>query len=455
MLFEGRKFLKKIDGAAVLMQTLLGLAIMVAMTPVILSQIKKYNESINREEVISQMSLLQKAVTSYISFDRTSVPMGCVVRNANGIRTILKDYGGEKIVSPNKFGQSYNFITCKRQVGSVDDPQYAIDAAVFAFGDVDDLTLNGIGEYLFDQGVVLSNNDHAELTNYNAKLSATLKSEIVKQIGTKGALVMFVSDGFMVSDYLYINKGPGGSNAVNTMLANIDMNNHSLVNVYNAKGTVLNIIKDLKVAGLAGKNLSIADSVLGGVFSIENTAPFATGDVIQIITDNININSLQVENAEFSKISLDPGDLKTENLETDTLTVEGNVNVVADGENWQFGASNVEADSLMSNGTKTNVFKNITLKDDETSSEKQESYIYYGKVNESGAFDNAASGILNLSGMSEVTDICWDGGVGGVVGGPSCLSDQVRSVYNRILLEWRHYDCVATKGIWYNNSCKY
>ena len=112
MLFEGKKFLKKIDGAAVLMQTLLGLAIMVAMTPVILSQIKKYNESINREEVISQMSLLQKAVTSYISFDRTSVPMGCVVRNANGIRTILKDYGGEKIVSQNKFGQSYNFITC-------------------------------------------------------------------------------------------------------------------------------------------------------------------------------------------------------------------------------------------------------------------------------------------------------------------------------------------------------
>ena len=147
---------------------------------------------------------------------------------------------------------------------------------------------------------------------------------------------------------------------------------------------------------------------------------------------------------------MDPGDLKTENLETDTLTVEGNVNVVADGENWQFGASSVEADSLMSNGTKTNVFKNITLKDDETSSEKQESYIYYGKVNESGAFDNVASGILNLSGMSEVTDICWTEG-----GGSSCLSDRVRLVYNRILLEWRHYDCVANKGIWYNSSCKY
>ena len=39
MLFESKKILRKIDGGAVLMQTLLGLAIMIAMTPLITIQV--------------------------------------------------------------------------------------------------------------------------------------------------------------------------------------------------------------------------------------------------------------------------------------------------------------------------------------------------------------------------------------------------------------------------------
>ncbi len=430
MHFYSRNLLKKAQSGAVLMQVLLGLAIMVAMTPVIMNQIRQYNESINREEVITQMTLLQKAVTSYISFDRTDIPDGCVVKTGNEMINLLQDYGGEKIATSNKFGQVYSFITCKKQIGTVDEPADIIEAAVFAYGDVDDITLNSIGEYLFDQGVVLSTIDHTELTNYKAKLSPTLKTEISKIIGNQGALVMFVSDGFAVSDYLYINKGPGDSVVVNTMLANLDINNNNLIDVFNANGTVINILSSMKVAGLAGKNLSIADSVLDGVFSIENTAPFPDAKM-QIKPKTVNINSLKVQDAEFSNIELDPGDLEAENLETNELVVEGELNVVSSSGNvdsgWSFGASDVVAESLDSNGPVANKFNTINLKDNEGI----ETYIYDGTMYSYGDFDPSSSSKLNLSGVSEVVDICWAGG--------NCISTQLQNIYNKLLELWALY----------------
>lgn len=442
MSFEGKNSFKKNDGGAVLLQTLLGLGLMVAMTPIILSQIRKYNESINREEVISQMSLLQKAVTSYISFDRTSVPNGCVVKSGNEMKNLLSDYGGERIATSNAFGQTYSFITCKKTIGSGENSSDIIEAAIFANGEVDDLTLNSIGEYLFDQGVVLSNNDHIELTNYNAKLSSTLKNEISNVIGSRGALVMFVSDVFMVSDYLYINKGPGGTTSVNTMLANINMNGNSLVDVYKANGSTLNIMNNLRVAGLAGKQLELADSTVTGILSIENTEPFSpdsSDDSMKITTNTIDINSLQVTNANVLNAFFDPGDLKTNQLDTKTLIIEGDLNVVpvaGEGKEpvWNFAASNVLADNLYSKGSVSNKFANIYLKDDE---DGVESYIYDGTFIENGLyFEPNKSSKISLSGVSEVVDICVNGSTSGSY---NCLSTNVINIYNQILSLWTKF----------------
>ncbi|MGN0929355.1 MAG: hypothetical protein ACI4N3_01810 [Alphaproteobacteria bacterium] len=444
MLFKGKNSLKKSDGGAILLQTLLGLGLMVAMTPIILNQIRKYNESVNREEVVSQMSLLQKAVTSYISFDRTSVPSGCVVKSGNEMKDLLSDYGGERISTSNAFGQTYSFITCKKTINAGENSSDIIEAAIFASGEVDDLTLNSIGEYLFDQGVVLSNIDHTELTNYNAKLSQTLKTEISKVIGNHGALVMFVSDAFMVSDYLYINKGPGGTTVVNTMLADINMNGNSLIDVYKANGTTLDVLQNLKVAGLAGKKMEIADTTVSGIISIENTQPFVTESSdtnMNIITDTVDINSLQVENVNVLNAVFDPGELKTEKLETQNLVVEGDVNVVEgtstseDGgsaiSGWNFAASNVEVDNLSSKGTVSNQFSNIYLKDGE---DEVESYIYDGTFN-NNMFDIDESTKINLSGISEVYDICYLSGIK-----TECISDKLVNFYDIILNLWKKYN---------------
>ena len=437
MIFKRINSLHKNDGGAVLLQTLLGLGIMVAMTPVILNQIRKYNDSVNREAVISEMSLLQKAVTSFISFDRTAIPNGCMVKNGAEMKNMLSDYGGERLAISNAFGQNYSFVTCKRQVVAGDSSSDIIEAAIFAHGNVNDLTLNSIGEYLFDQGVVLSNNDHVELTNYNARLSDTLKEQIINTIGNQGALVMFVSDAFMISDYLYINKGPGGTTSVNTMLTDINMNGNSLVDVYKANGTNLNIMRSMKVAGLAGKDLNLANSKVNGTFSIENTAPFVSDEPMKVTTDSIDISSLQVDDAEFLKVAFDPGDLKVNEMKTSNVVVNGDLNVVSseegeEGPIWNFGASNVEADNLYSTGSVSNVFKNIVLKDDE---DNIESYIYDGNVSFTGNFTEASS-MINLSGMSEVYDICY---FADNLNMSVCLSSILKGFRNELVGLWNKY----------------
>ena len=450
MLFESKKILRKIDGGAVLMQTLLGLAIMIAMTPLILGQIRKYNESIHREEVVAQLKLLQKAVTSYIAFDRTQIAEGCTLYDIAGIKDKLKDYGGEKIVSPNQFGQNYYFVTCKEVFQGANaemkqEEDSRIDAVVFASGGgVDDITLNSIGEYLFDQGAVLSTNTHDLLANYEVKLNEALKTEIVKKIGNEGALLMFVSDAFQVSDYLYRTTGPGGSTVVNTMLTDINMLGHNLLNVGSAQGTQLEIRKDLKVSGVAGKELRIMESEFTGAiptFSIENFEPFEMGlsnNIIPISAENINVTSLEVDDATFERVDLPIGELKTKTLETETLNVEGDVSIVPNTNNWEFGAKEVTASTINSKGTTANVFDKVALNRYVNGNEKA-SFIYWGKVDSNGNFDSYDSGVLNLSGVSEVTDICWFKGAG-EGGGSSCLSENVNSIYQRIRTAWNNYN---------------
>ena len=220
------------------------------------------------------------------------------------------------------------------------------------------------------------------------------------------------------------------------MLANINMNGNSLVDVYKANGSILNVMNNLKVSGLAGKKMSFADSKISGVFSIENTMPFVNDEPMKVVSDSIDISSLQVDNAEFFKILFDPGDLKSEQLVSDNIVIEGELSVVPSntesGESsWNFGASDVVADNLYSAGSVSNVFSNIVLKDDE---DGFESYIYDGTVSLTGEFTDASSKI-NLSGVSEVYDICTLNSSGSY----TCLSDYIKNYRKKLVDLWNKY----------------
>ena len=65
-----RKYLKKVCGGAIMFQVLLGLGLMVVMSPMIFTQIQKYNEEIRREEVVNHLGKWQKAASSFIVFEK-------------------------------------------------------------------------------------------------------------------------------------------------------------------------------------------------------------------------------------------------------------------------------------------------------------------------------------------------------------------------------------------------
>lgn len=428
---------------AVLMQALLGLAVMVAMSPVVFDQIRKYNEDINQEEVMAQMTLLQKAVVSYISFDKKGVPNGCNVLSGKPMVDVLVDYGGEHLPTSNAFGQEYYFLTCKVANQTVGENEKVVEAVVFASGEMDDLVLNGIGQYLFDQGGVIANRNvelEAELgksrwrSNYDTVLSKKLIEEIENIIGDNGALVMFVSDTFFFSDYLYIHS-MGTATDFNTMLVDLNMNDNNLQNVSRAEGTKLIISRELHTSGLAGVNIVFNKSKLedNSVLSLENKdrEPFV-GSTISVYPQKVKIYEMEVDNAEFKSINLDSGDFETDVLEAQKITVHGNLTIV-DNESWKFGASEVEAFSLTSLGPVSNDFGVVNMKDDE---DGLESFIYSGVFNIDGYYDDDKSSKINLSGMSEVVDVCSETG---------CISEQVFKIYDDILVLWDSYGQIEIK----------
>ena len=110
------------------------------------------------------------------------------------MKTVLSDYLGNPIPpTSNAFGQEYSFITARN--GDM------IEALVVASGGgVDELVLNGIGQYLFDKGAVLAS-DGVLLSDLS--LSQTLLNEAKKMVSPTlgGALLMFVNDAFFSSDF--------------------------------------------------------------------------------------------------------------------------------------------------------------------------------------------------------------------------------------------------------------
>ncbi|MDR2098673.1 MAG: hypothetical protein LBO78_01450 [Rickettsiales bacterium] len=425
-MFVTRSVLKNSEGGGVLLQVLLGLGVMVAMTPLILSQVRKYNEQINREEVVAQMQLIRKAVTSYVSFDKSQVPGGCQTKDGAAMKSALSNYGGNDLATLNSFGQTYYFITCKSASGVGGD---IIEAAVGARGGgLSDVVLNGIGQYLFDQGAVLAS-DGEWLSNYSINLSAGLKSHISADPIYHGSLVMYVSDAFMLSDYLHINPmavGATDSQMVNTMLTSLNMNGHNMLGIKNANGTKLAISKDLKVSALAGQTATFSPSPfsVAGVVEIQSGHPdtFISGK-LPISPQSVDINKIETgDGVKVKHIDMEDGDLDTARLEVKKLSVSGDVNIISrPGDAALFEAKSLSADTLDSSGPGVNRFAAIKLNDDVAGSH---SYIYEGMLDGSGAYREDSSSVINLSGVSEVVDVCWKSG---------CLSTKVQATHQSLM----------------------
>jgi hypothetical protein len=420
------RHVRRNDRGAVLLQVLLGLGIMVAMTPLILSQARKYSEQIKREEVVAEMQLIRKAVSSYISFDKNKVPDNCVLKEGDDMKGVLENYGGKDLAKGNGFGETYYFVTCKNPLADG-----IVEAVVGAYGGgLDEVTLNGIGQYLFDQGAVLSN-DGEWLSNYSISLSGSLKNYLLSDSKYKGSLVMYVSDAFMLTDYLHVNKMTNGTTdnqMVNTMLASLNMNEKSMQNVKDADGTKLIVSKELKVSSLAGQTATFSPSSfsVSGVVEVQSsTANTFSAGKLPILPEAIDISKLELaEEAKVRYINMEKGDLSTETLEVGVLSVAGDVELVGrPGDPATFDAAKVSADTLNSSGPGVNAFANITMNDNVV--EGAHSYIYGGELNMNGAYIDSSSSVINLSGVSEVVDVCWDTG--------GCLSTKVQATYDALL----------------------
>ncbi len=420
-----RKYFVKSCGGAVLFQVLLGLGLMVVMSPVIFNQIKKYNEGIQREEVISHMETFQKAVTSFVTFEKDRegasgyiIPDG-VVKHWKGsdMDNALRDYLG---VNPppkeNGFGQTYSFITNRK--GD------AIEAVVVASGGgVNELVLNGIGQFLFDKGAVMAY-DGTLLSDLS--LSATLSNEVKKMVSPAlgGALLMFVNDAFFSSDFLHIAEMPGESDRAklfNTMIVDLDMNNRNIKNVKKLYSVNMDINSGSLVDVLSVNNLTFdSASNVKSLVEFQNTAG-VSGSFLPISANKVYIDDFSTASgtSQLKRVDIDEGELDTEILDVQNYHVLGNVSVKTGWEKMNIDSLN--ANTLKSSaGVNADEATNVVMLEDKLG----DSYIYAGRYDEvEDKFDGENSVILNLSGVSEIKDICI---------GTNCISDRILEVYNEL-----------------------
>ncbi len=434
------KFKNKSCNGNVLFQVLLGLGLMVMMAPLVFTQIKKYNEGIQREEVITHMETFQKAVTSFVTFekdtkkgssllipDKTAGSQFPKIKLWKGeeMKTVLSDYLGNPIPpTSNAFGQEYSFITARN--GDM------IEALVVASGGgVDELVLNGIGQYLFDKGAVLAS-DGVLLSDLS--LSQTLLNEAKKMVSPTlgGALLMFVNDAFFSSDFLHISEMPGDSERsvlFNTMIVDLNMNMNNILNVKNLYTTKMNVNLSSFISSLSTKNVTVDGDITVNNFvefqnkegishSSANTLPFKT-PIVKVA--NFLTNST-TNDTELSYVDMADVVLNTSELVAKEYNVLGDVNVDNGWTSMQIDNMNANILSSM-NGTKEDNITNIVMK---VSNGDNQSFIYVGSYNvNTEKYIQDESLRLNLSGVSEIQDVC-------IVSSSSqtCLSDRVKYVYN-------------------------
>ncbi|MDR1008718.1 MAG: hypothetical protein LBL52_00505 [Rickettsiales bacterium] len=416
---------------AVLMQVLFGLGLMIAMTPVILKEIRKYNEQIAREEVVAQMDLAAKTASSFMSFEKGSFPVGCREYNGNAMRSILDNYGGRELALVNRFGQEHFFIACKRDTGEITyengqpKPVYAMEAVAGAQGgDVDEIILGSIGGYMFDKGAVIDSEGNA-ISNYAVPLSESMKLELKSH---KNSLIMYVGDASSYSEFLHIdamNTGDADGIIVNTMLADIDMRFNDMLDIHDLKANQVDVAKVLRAGDMAGVAAVFGQGLdIGGTLALQGEATFPDGDM------PIAAGELELDSAAFSgdvevkRIDMAGGDLYAGSLKADNIEVSGDMQI-ADSSTG-FPMSYLSAESITATSWDRNIFDEIVLVDDNSSSDSR---VIAGRF-EDGKFVPLESASISLSGVSEVVDICKRGG--------GCISDAILGIHAD-LLELQNY----------------
>ncbi|MBR1544842.1 MAG: hypothetical protein IJ638_02775 [Alphaproteobacteria bacterium] len=447
-----KKSFKKAVGGAVMFQVLLGLGLMVMMSPMIFSQIKKYNEEVQREEAVHDLEKWQKAASSYIVFEKDK-GLKTGVTTGSALKSLLSDYlGGDAPKTTNGFGQTYGMVivqNAEKNKTSVDasghtvvDASYGgtVESVVFAYGGgVDKLTLNGIGQFLFDKGAVMDS-DGTILSDLSLSSSLTnaLRSYVSPAGG--GLLFMFVTDSFFSSDYLHVAPMPGDverGSLVNTMIVDLNMNSHSMnyvKNLYTNKLSGANIIAgDLSVSSLTlnGKSEVSGDVLFNNSKELTSATegfPFKTiagtdGHTVEV--DDLTIGG----DLKLHKIYAEDVDLNTKTVSAKGYYVHGNTTGVGTS------VATVVSNTFVSDGSKADTVGTLTLDAPTTTSTGMEdSYIYIGNyttVNGNKVYNEGDSIILNLAGTSEVSDICKTDG--------TCLSDKIANFYDTLMAQLTRY----------------
>ncbi len=461
-----KKCFKKVSGGAVMLQVLLGLGLMVIMSPMIFTQIKKYNEEVKREEVVNHLESWQKAASSFVVFEKDrvgAVPEGTSTWEGDSLKNLLRDYmGSASVPTTNGFGQRYALITIRHGE--------QIEAVVYAYdGGLDKLTLNGIGQFLFDKGAVMDDEgvilSDLKLSN---DLTNFLKTKVSAPLGSSGGglLFMYVSDAFFTSDYLHIAPMPGSSeraSLVNTMIVDLDMGGNSIGNVKNFYATALEgsnaYVNDLSVSDLEFKS----PSTVNGNFEYQNIDgisgnefPAKTIDgAIEESSHRVEVEDLTVDDANLKKVYIEDGELETKDLSAKNFYVRGDVKV-NNGWNNNMIINSITANIFSSeNGNLTDNISTIVLDPPLVTSDKiEDSFIYVGSYTKDAStgdvtYSTSEGGdalILNLAGVSEVNDICFGTATHGTYinndvnkPNPNCLSGRIVKIYNELMANVADY----------------
>ena len=449
-----KKYFRKLCGGAVMFQVLLGLGLMVMMSPLIFSQIKKYNEEVQREEVVHHLEAWQKAASSFVIFEKdrpNAIQEGLQIWEGENLKNTLRDYlGSASVPYENGFGQKYAMVTHRKGA--------QVEAVVIAYGGgVDRLTLNGIGQFLFDKGAVMDEESYILSDDLKLSLSDDLKVALKDKVESSGCglLFMFVSDAFFTSDYLHIAPMPGSSDRaslVNTMIVDLNMGGNSIGRIKNFYTTSLKAsnayINDLSVSDLEFKAVSTVnkDFEYQNIDGINGTElPVSTIDGADLLESHkMEIEDLTVKNANFKKVDIEDGELETKDLTGRGFYVRGNVEIENGWDN-NLLVDNITASNFSSvNGTEVDTIENIVF-DAPVSDAKgsEDSYLFVGNYEVKEGQEVYASNqavILNLAGTSQVNDICYS------CSGDkcTCLSDVILNYYDQLSKLLAAYVSAAT-----------
>jgi len=380
-----------------LMQVLLGLAIMVLMTPLIMDQVKRRNRRIVREEAIARLVAIQGAASAYISFEEKNIPIGCFEYANGAMQELLRPFGGGELATANAFGQEYYIYVCHEHGRDGAERTEAFAGA--RGGDIDEEELYALGEYLFDQGAVVDAQGGV-LSNYEIYIAP----ELVEKAQTQpNSLIMLVSGDFAVSDYLRIDPvymaGGARNFTVNTMQVDIDMNGRPIKNALSMNGDAVELSKGIAAKRASGNSASFFGSAsIGALFEVSGSSLEFGGSSIPIDAGKIAAERLNISGDVRALRLLFPAhDLIAEMLTLERLSITDDAELVGSAEGISF--QSISAKEIRSDGETANEFNRVIL--------GRGGSLIGGTVIDGGFVDKETIE-LRPDGISDVRDICWD-----------------------------------------------